>query len=413
MRAPHVSVFSFAICLLSVWEACKGRETKNEEMIKGMFVFGSSLVDNGNNNYARNSSARADYLPYGIDFPLGPSGRFSNGRNPIDILGDLLKLPGYIPVFADPRTKGARILHGVNYASGGSGILDETGPVADNDACDLHRFREGGVTSLNRQIQNFQKTTMPELRRQLGCTHRRLSSHLSKYLFVVGTGGNDYLLNYFLRDSKSSGDPMNLHNLASSLQITQQDSRQTTLQDFTNTLITTFSKQLKWLYGLGGRKFVLLSVQVMGCLPVVREALSLANGSCAEPLNEAALLFNHQLKSTVDDIKHQMPAARLAFVNSYKIIKDIINNPTPRGFKETSKACCDVSGSKTGGGIMCKKGGKACSHRNSRVFFDGLHPTDAVNTWIAKKAFASNLQTEVYPMNVKQLARLNTGRTKA
>lgn len=99
--------------------------------IKGMFVFGSSLVDNGNNNFLSNSLAKANYLPYGIDFPYGPSGRFTNGKNVIDILGDHLSLP-LIPPFNDPATKGTNIIHGVNYASGASGILDDTGTLAVN-----------------------------------------------------------------------------------------------------------------------------------------------------------------------------------------------------------------------------------------------------------------------------------------
>lgn len=99
-------------------------------IIKGMFVFGSSLVDNGNNNFLENSRAKADYFPYGIDFPLGPSGRFTNGKNVIDLLGHYLGLPSSIPPFFDPSTKGKKIVHGVNYASGGSGILDNTGSIA-------------------------------------------------------------------------------------------------------------------------------------------------------------------------------------------------------------------------------------------------------------------------------------------
>lgn len=50
------------------------------------FVFGDSLVDNGNNNYLF-TGARADSPPYGIDTPLHlPTGRFSNGRTIPDIL---------------------------------------------------------------------------------------------------------------------------------------------------------------------------------------------------------------------------------------------------------------------------------------------------------------------------------------
>lgn len=102
-----------------------GRQRRPQ--VEGMFVFGSSLVDNGNNNFLNGSGVRADYLPYGVDFPLGPSGRFSNGRNVIDALGELLALPGLVPPFADPRTHGRAALRGVNFASGGSGILDHTG----------------------------------------------------------------------------------------------------------------------------------------------------------------------------------------------------------------------------------------------------------------------------------------------
>lgn len=53
-----------------------------------MFVFGDSLVDNGNNNRIL-TLARANYRPYGIDFPEGPSGRFTNGKTIVDWLGKL------------------------------------------------------------------------------------------------------------------------------------------------------------------------------------------------------------------------------------------------------------------------------------------------------------------------------------
>ncbi|GFP95746.1 GDSL esterase/lipase at5g18430 [Phtheirospermum japonicum] len=53
---------------------------------KAFFVFGDSLVDNGNNNYLA-TTARADAPPYGIDYPSHrPTGRFSNGLNIPDIL---------------------------------------------------------------------------------------------------------------------------------------------------------------------------------------------------------------------------------------------------------------------------------------------------------------------------------------
>ena len=124
--------FFFFFCLGS----CEGKRKRYDDggdegtIIKGMFVFGSSLVDNGNNNFLEKSSAKADYLPYGIDLAAGPSGRFTNGKNVIDLLGTYLGLPSSIPPFFDPSTKGTNIVRGVNYASGGSGILDDTGSIA-------------------------------------------------------------------------------------------------------------------------------------------------------------------------------------------------------------------------------------------------------------------------------------------
>lgn len=53
---------------------------------RAFFVFGDSLVDNGNNNYLA-TTARADSPPYGIDYPTHrPTGRFSNGYNIPDLI---------------------------------------------------------------------------------------------------------------------------------------------------------------------------------------------------------------------------------------------------------------------------------------------------------------------------------------
>ena len=50
------------------------------------FIFGDSLYDNGNNNDL-DTVAKANYLPYGVDFRGGPTGRFTNGRTTTDIIG--------------------------------------------------------------------------------------------------------------------------------------------------------------------------------------------------------------------------------------------------------------------------------------------------------------------------------------
>ncbi|CAN4115231.1 unnamed protein product [Withania somnifera] len=93
---------------------------------RAFFVFGDSLVDNGNNNYLA-TSARADSPPYGIDYPThSPTGRFSNGLNIPDIISEKLGMEPTLP-YLSPELQGEKLLVGANFASAGVGILNDTG----------------------------------------------------------------------------------------------------------------------------------------------------------------------------------------------------------------------------------------------------------------------------------------------
>jgi len=78
-----VSPFLVLFMLLS-GGAVRGQNGR--EMVPAMFIFGDSLIDNGNNNNLP-SLAKANYYPYGIDFNGGPTGRFSNGYTMVDEIG--------------------------------------------------------------------------------------------------------------------------------------------------------------------------------------------------------------------------------------------------------------------------------------------------------------------------------------
>ena len=73
-------VMSFDVSMIRVY---------GEKQVPCIFIFGDSLADNGNNN-ALVTKAKANYQPYGVDFPAGATGRFSNGRNAVDIIGHSL-----------------------------------------------------------------------------------------------------------------------------------------------------------------------------------------------------------------------------------------------------------------------------------------------------------------------------------
>lgn len=57
-------------------------------LVPALFVIGDSSVDSGTNNFL-GTFARADRPPYGRDFDTGqPTGRFCNGRIPVDYIGN-------------------------------------------------------------------------------------------------------------------------------------------------------------------------------------------------------------------------------------------------------------------------------------------------------------------------------------
>ncbi|CAI0419418.1 unnamed protein product [Linum tenue] len=135
-----------------------------EAQVPCFFIFGDSLVDNGNNN-GMLTLARANYGPYGIDFPLGATGRFTNGQTYVDALARLLGFQNFIPPFARARAP-REVLRGVNFASGAAGIREETGN-------NLVRYDLKPI--IDRHIRTL-------------CS---ITSNL-------GMGSNDYLNNYFM-----------------------------------------------------------------------------------------------------------------------------------------------------------------------------------------------------------------------
>lgn len=69
------------------------KSTRADKLAPALFVFGDSLVDVGNNNHLPFTIARANFPHNGIDFPgHKPTGRFSNGKNAADFLGNVTYL---------------------------------------------------------------------------------------------------------------------------------------------------------------------------------------------------------------------------------------------------------------------------------------------------------------------------------
>ncbi|GFZ09701.1 GDSL-like Lipase/Acylhydrolase superfamily protein [Actinidia rufa] len=337
---------------------------------RAMWVFGDSLVDDGNNNYL-NSIAKSNYYPYGCDLSSGPTGRFSNGKTFVDFLGEKLGLASP-PPFADRATSGSRILGGVNYASAAAGILDDTGR------------HYGDRYSLSQQVVNFEMT-VSQLRTMMSADN--LSQYLSRSLALMVFGSNDYLNNYLMPSIYPSSYNYNP-------------------SDFANLLLNRYARQIVALYSIGLRKFVLAGVGPLGCIPNQLATGQAPAGRCVDYVNQMLGSFNEGLRSLVNILNNGThPGAIFVYGNTYAIFGDILNNPAAYGFNVVDRGCCGIG--KNQGQITCLPFAIPCSNRNQYVFWDAFHPTHAANAILAQRAYAGS-PNDCYPINVQQMSLLNS-----
>ncbi|GAB4844203.1 hypothetical protein Ancab_037569 [Ancistrocladus abbreviatus] len=336
---------------------------RRTELVPAMFVFGDSLIDNGNNNNLP-SFAKANYFPYGIDFIGGPTGRFSNGYTIVDEIAELLGLP-LIPAYSE--ASGEELLHGVNYASAAAGILDITG----------RNFV--GRIPFSQQVQNFE-TTLDQITGDLGADD--VAQALTRCIFFVGMGSNDYLNNYLLPN-------YNTRNQYNS-------------QQYANLLVQEYTKQLTRLYNLGARKFVIAGLGLMGCVPNI--LAQSPTSRCSDEVNQLVLPFNSNVKAMVNNLNANLPQAKLIYVDIANMFRDILTRPASYGFSVINRACCGIGRNR--GQITCLPFETPCPNRNQYVFWDAFHPSEKVNIIMGRRAFNGN-QDVVNPINIQQLADLD------
>ena len=91
MIKPCIVYYVILLIMISLAFVAKADhdDDRNKRDLLGVFIFGDSEVDAGNNNYFF-TLAKGNNRPNGIDFkPSGgnPTGRYTNGRTPPDIIG--------------------------------------------------------------------------------------------------------------------------------------------------------------------------------------------------------------------------------------------------------------------------------------------------------------------------------------
>ncbi|KAL6873557.1 hypothetical protein ACP4OV_013639 [Aristida adscensionis] len=346
--------------------------SKIVRQVPAMFVFGDSTLDVGNNNYLPGKDVpRADKPYYGIDLPGSgkPTGRFSNGYNTADFVAKTLgfeKSPlAYMVLKARKNLIPSAITRGVSYASAGAGILDAT--------------NAGNNIALSKQVPLFE-STKAEMEAKLGA--KAVSELLAKSFFLLGVGSNDFFA-FSTAQAKLN-----------------RSATQSEAAAFTRSLLSNYSATITELYKLGARKFAIINVGPVGCVPLVR-VLS-PTGACAAGLNQLAAGFDAALKSTLPTLAAKLPGLAYSLADSMGLTQATFANPMALGFASSDSACC--GGGRLGAEAACAPGAAVCGNRDRYVFWDGVHPSQKA-AMLGAQAYYNGPPQYTTPINFKQLAQ--------
>lgn len=337
-----------------------------------LFVFGDSLFDPGNNNYINTTTEyQANWWPYGQSFFKNPTGRISDGRLIPDFIAEYANLP-FVPSYF--HFEHAQSFQGVNFASGGAGCLVET--------------YTGFVINLKMQVRYFKKVRK-ELKKKLGAKESK--KLLSNAVYIFSIGNNDYLYPF---ESNSS--------IFYSY----------TQQKYTEMVIGNLTTVLKGIYKKGGRKFGILNLAPLGCIPSVRAFSFLQgdrSGKCVEKITALSKMHNSLLQVKLKQLKRKLTGFHYTIFDLFNIANETINNPSKFGFKTATTACCGTGpfrGIDSCGGKRQVKEFQLCENVKDYLFFDSSHPTEKAYKQFAK-LFWDGAPEVVRPYNLKSLFQLS------
>ncbi|XP_026448976.1 GDSL esterase/lipase At2g04570-like [Papaver somniferum] len=256
----------------------------------GIIVFRDSTVDAGNNNQIL-TLIKANFPPYGHDFEGGePTGRFCNGRLPIDFLSEMLGIKRSIPAYLDPAFGIEDFATGVTFASAGTGYDVATSEVS-------------AVIPLSKELEYF-KEYLKKLSSFLGKDGAVKTARESLYFISVGT--NDFILNYFTVPGRSS---------------------QFTIDEYEDFLIGIARNFLIELCRSGAKNIVLVGLPPSGCLPLVKTLNLVPGRPSLEEIKKASKVFNAKLQNLVATLSIELDGIELVYADIYNPLLKIIQNP--------------------------------------------------------------------------------------
>ncbi|KAL4204685.1 hypothetical protein AMTRI_Chr01g133230 [Amborella trichopoda] len=307
-----------------------------------VLIFGDSTVDPGNNNFL-STDFKGNFVPYGRDFAgHRPTGRLTNGKLPTDFIAEFLGLKSIVPAFLERGLTMEELVHGVSFASAASGYDDFTANITN-------------VMPFSKQIE-YLRHYKAKLAKLLGV--KRAQETINNAVFIVSAGTNDFIQDYYIEPQRS---------------------KQFTVAQYQDFLANHLLQDINEMYRVGGRRFAVVGVPPLGCLPLVKTLWGEVD--CVTNLNEVAVAFNRKINSTLTSfIKMLGPDARAVYFDIYSILLDAVKNPMKYGFTESSKGCCGTGMIEFG---QSCKGMGTCKDPSKYVFWDSVHPTERMYHLIA------------------------------
>jgi phospholipase/lecithinase/hemolysin len=342
-----------------------------ESTESAFYLFGDSYLDAGNNNYINTSTLQqANFPPYGESYFKYPTGRFSDGRLVSDFIGEYAKL-GLIKPYLEVSGAEKEYLKGVNFASGGAGVLPDT--------------FGGFVINLQTQL-NYFKRVESRMRTEMGRDKTKVILSNAVFLFSVAT--NDYFVLF------APGSAL-LSSRAQSQYIAQ--------------VIGNLTDVVHEIYKLGGRKFAFMNLGPIGCLPEFRRLT--ATGGCLRPLSRIAKRHNKALAKSLDTIDKQLKDFKYSIYDYHTALTQRIKHPSRYGgLKEGRSACC---GSGRGRGMFSCGGTRdgmeeyeVCEDPRKYVFWDSGHLTETVYEQMSVEMWSGD-SAIIAPYNLSSLFRSN------
>ncbi|KAL3729542.1 hypothetical protein ACJRO7_026637 [Eucalyptus globulus] len=138
------------------------------------------------------------------------------------------------------------------------------------------------------------------------------------------------------------------------------------------------------IYQSRGKNFWVYNTGPLDCLPYIlvtttHDASDIDELGCLRSRNDAAREFNRRLQALCEELRSQVKNATIVYVNIFAIKYDLIANYTIHGFENPLKACYN-------NGIVCEE-------LSRHMSWDGIHHTEAANSFVASRILSANYST--------------------